>query len=74
MKRVKISLAALAFVVATGAAFASADPTPNKWYAPSYPASTVALDQAPEGCSIGEDLCATHYDNLGRPFETVEFE
>lgn len=68
MKKIKISLFALAFAFAAGAAtVVNADPIPGKWYAPSYPASTTALDAPPAGCGDGVDLCATRYDEFQQP-------
>jgi len=69
MTRLKLSLAACAFLLATGTAFVSHGFTAG-WYEPNYPQDQTANAAPPAEC-IGEVvLCSTKYNSAGMAIDT----
>lgn len=64
MKKVKISLAVMAFVIAAGTAFTSKAISAG-WYVPDYAPGQSGRPSAPANCTGGTVLCATHYNASG---------
>ncbi|WP_316787797.1 DUF6520 family protein [Pedobacter frigoris] len=73
MKHLKLSLAAVAFLLATGTAFVSHGITAG-WYEPSYPQDQTASPAPPSQCTGNKALCSTQYDANVNVLATRRFQ
>lgn len=60
MKKMRIKLAAVAFILTIGTTYA-AQTIADGWYVPDYTTGQTPRGSAPSNCNDFNVLCATHY-------------